>query len=176
MSLQKHQLGYVEGILSAVVNTALFLLKLWVGNRSGSISIVADAWHTLSDTATSLVVIFGFWMSTRPKDSKHPFGHGRSEVIAALVIGTLLAVVGFNFFRESLVELRGRTAAEFSRAAIVVFAVSVVVKEGVAQFSIRAGRRINSPSLAADGWHHRSDAIASGLILLACCSHQTCGG
>jgi cation diffusion facilitator family transporter len=166
MSLKNHQIGYVEGILSAVVNTALFGLKLWAGRESGSVSITADAWHTLSDTLTSLVVVFGFWIASKPRDSKHPFGHGRAEVIAAVVIGTLLAVVGFSFLKESFLQLRERTAAVFSVSAIIVVAVSVVVKEGVAQFSIRAGRRINSKSLVADGWHHRSDAISSGLILV----------
>ena len=166
MSLQKHQLGYLEGAISAVVNTALFGLKIWVGNESGSVSIVADAWHTLSDTFTSLIVVFGFWMARRPRDSEHPFGHGRAEVIAAIVIGTLLAVVGFTFFMDSVNQLRDRTGAVFTGATILVFAISVLVKEGVAQFSLRAGRRLDAKSLIADGWHHRSDAIASALILV----------
>ena len=166
MSLQKYQIGYLEGAISAVVNVVLFGLKIWVGTNAGSVSIVADAWHTLSDTFTSLIVVFGFWISRRPRDSAHPFGHGRAEVIAAIVIGTLLAVVGFTFIMDSIGQLRDRAGAVFSNSTIAVFAISVVVKEGVAQFSLRAGRRIGSKSLAADGWHHRSDAVASAVILI----------
>jgi cation diffusion facilitator family transporter len=145
VKLEKRRMGYLEGLLSAMV---------------------ADAWHTLSDTLTSLVVIFGFWISSRPKDQAHPFGHGRAELIAAVVIGTMLALVGLNFLRDSYHRLRSGEPASFATAAVLVFAVSVAVKEALAQFSIRVGRRYDSQSLVADGWHHRSDAIASALILL----------
>jgi cation diffusion facilitator family transporter len=166
VKLEKRRMGYLEGLLSAVINSGLFGMKIWVGTRAGSVAMVADAWHTLSDTLTSLVVIFGFWISSRPKDQAHPFGHGRAELIAAVVIGTMLALVGLNFLRDSYHRLRSGEPASFATAAVLVFAVSVAVKEALAQFSIRVGRRYDSQSLVADGWHHRSDAIASALILL----------
>lgn len=162
----EQNLGYIEGWVSVVLNTILFGLKYWVGTKYGSISMIADAWHTLSDTLTSLVVIAGFWIAARPADSEHPFGHGRAEAIAAIIIGTLLAVVGFNFLSESIARLRHHQAAQFGMLCIVVFTVSVVLKEALARFSFWAGRRINSQALLADGWHHRSDSIASGLIVV----------
>ncbi len=162
----KRRLGYLEGTLSAVLNTLLFGFKIWVGSAAGSVAMIADAWHTMSDTLTSLVVILGFWISGKPGDRRHPFGHGRAELVAAVVIGTLLGVVGVNFLRDSAVQLRERRGAEFGAAAVLVFAASVLLKEGIAQFSIRAGRRVKSQSLVADGWHHRSDALASALILV----------
>lgn len=162
---EKRRLGYFEGTLSAVLNTLLFGFKIWVGAAAGSVAMIADAWHTMSDTLTSLVVILGFWISGKPGDRKHPFGHGRAELVAAVVIGTLLGVVGVNFLRDSAVQLRERRGAEFDAAALVVFGVSVILKEAIARFSIRAGRRVKSQSLVADGWHHRSDALASALIL-----------
>lgn len=163
---EKRNLGYLEGALSAVLNTLLFGLKIWVGSAAGSVAMIADAWHTMSDTLTSLVVVLGFWVSSRPGDRKHPFGHGRAELVAAVVIGTLLGVVGANFLKDAIVQLRERRGAEFGAAAVIVFAVSVLLKEGIAQFSIRAGRRVKSQALVADGWHHRSDALASALILV----------
>jgi len=167
MEKGKINLGYVEGILSAVVNSGLFILKLWTGMAVGSVAMIADAWHTLSDTLTSLVVIIGFWISGKPSDSKHPFGHGRAELIVALVIGTLLGVVGVGFMKESVVNImKHARPPAFTLFPIVIFAVSVVVKEGMAQFSQWAGRKINSKALIADGWHHRSDAIASALIVV----------
>jgi cation diffusion facilitator family transporter len=166
MNEKDKRLGLLEGILSMIVNVILFGFKMWAGIVSGSVAMVADAWHTLSDSLTSLVVIIGFWISGKPNDYDHPFGHGRAELIGGLIIGVLLGVVGFNFLKESYLTLRGSEAAEFSTFGIIVFSVSVIVKEGLAQFSFWAGKKINSTSLRADGWHHRSDAIASLLIVI----------
>lgn len=166
MKLKKENLGFIEGGLSSVINLLLFFLKLWVGIISHSVAMIADAWHTLSDTLTSLVVIFGFWIARKPADEKHPFGHGRAEVISAVVISTMLALVGLKFLLDSINQLRHHQAVVFTRLAIFIFLISVVLKEALAQFSIWAGKKITSQSLIADGWHHRSDAIASGLIVI----------
>jgi len=166
------KLGYIEGWVSVVINTGLFVLKYMVGLSLGSVAMVADAWHTLSDTLTSIIVIFGFWIAARPADKDHPFGHGRAEAISAVVIGTLLGVVGVSFLRESVVRLQHHQAASFSLFAVAVFSISVLLKEALARFSIWAGRRINAQSLIADGWHHRSDAIASALIVVGALAGQ----
>jgi len=162
----KQKLGYLEGWISIVLNTALFAVKFWAGSRISSVSMVADAWHTLSDTLTSIVVIIGFWIMAKPADEAHPFGHARSESIAAIVIGVLLAVVGGNFLRESILRLVRTQAVSFSLFAIIVFLISVGLKEGLAQFAFWAGKKAEAPSVTADGWHHRSDAIASALIVV----------
>jgi cation diffusion facilitator family transporter len=112
--------------------------------------MTADAWHTLSDTLTSLVVILGFWISGRPKDEEHPFGHGRAKVIAAVVIATLLAVVGASFFRDSIRQLIERKNAAFSTLSLIIFSISVLVKEALARFSLWAGKKTQSQSLVAD--------------------------
>ncbi len=162
----KERIGYIEGILSSILNVILFGMKLIVGVSVGSVSMIADAWHTLSDTLTSLIVILGFWFSSQPEDKEHPFGHGRAEPIAGIIIGVLMGLVGFRFISESVVNLRGHAAAVFDSRSIIVFAVSVLLKEAMAQFAIRAGKKVNSSSLIADGWHHRSDAIASAIIVV----------
>ncbi|MEW5815182.1 MAG: cation diffusion facilitator family transporter [Spirochaetota bacterium] len=166
MELTKKKLGYIEGLSSSIINVGLFALKLWVGIISGSVAMIADSWHTLSDTLTSIVVLFGFWISGKPRDMKHPFGHGRAELIAALIIGTLLGLVGLNFLKDSYLQLKNAHAVRFSLLSIVIFLISVFIKEGLAQFSMWAGRKTKSTSLIADGWHHRSDAIASALIVV----------
>ena len=158
--------GYLEGSISIIINTVLFGLKYWVGIATGSIAIAADAWHSLSDSLTSIVVILGFKISCKRSDRKHPFGHGRAELISSVIIGTLLSLVGFNFLVESVHRFIDRQAAAYSTLAIVIFIISIVLKEGIAQFSIRTGKRIDSRSLIADGWHHRSDSIGSTLILV----------
>jgi len=166
MKIKNENLGYVEGYASAIINTILFGIKLWVGILSNSIAMIADAWHTLSDTLTSVIVIFGFWVSKRPPDEEHPFGHGRAELISAVIISTLLAVVGINFMVDSVNQLRHREAIIFGKLAIIVFLISAIIKEGLAQFSFWAGKQIDSKALIADGWHHRSDAIAAALIVI----------
>jgi len=159
-------IGYLEGTISIILNTFLFGLKYWVGIKTFSIAIIADAWHTLSDSLTSLVVIIGFKVSSKLADKKHPYGHGRAEIISSVIIGTLLAVVGVNFLIASIQRFINHQSASYGNLAVIVFVISVIVKEGLAQFSMRAGEKINSQSLIADGWHHRSDALVSFLVLV----------
>ena len=159
-------IGYLEGTISIILNTLLFGLKYWVGIKTFSIAIIADAWHTLSDSLTSLVVIIGFKVSSKPADKKHPYGHGQAEIISSVIIGTLLAVVGVNFLIASIQRFINHQSASYGNLAVIVFIISVIVKEGLAQFSIRAGKKINSRSLMADGWHHRSDALVSLMVLV----------
>jgi cation diffusion facilitator family transporter len=125
----------------------------------------ADAWHSLSDTFSSFVVIIGFWMASRPADREHPFGHGRAESVAAIVIATILGMVGINFLADSIQRFSEAQPAHFSTLAIIIFSISILAKEAMAQVSIRVGRKIDSESLRADGWHHRSDAITTLLIV-----------
>ncbi|MFH2096677.1 MAG: GNAT family N-acetyltransferase, partial [Bacteroidota bacterium] len=152
--------------ISLVLNTLLFVLKYWAGVVTGSVALIADAWHTLSDSLTSLIVLVGVKASSKPPDKNHPFGHGRAEMIGALVIGILLAIVGFSFLIESIDRLYSKDTVVFGKIAIVATVVSLVVKEGLAQFSIRMGKKFNIKSLIADGWHHRSDALSSLVILI----------
>ncbi len=158
-------LGYAAVAFSIVGNVALFIAKYWAGLSVDSVAMQADAWHTLSDTLTSVIVLAGFWMAARPPDRRHPFGHGRAESVAAVVVGTLLAVAAFSFLRDSVVRLLAGRAAAYSRLSILVFLATVFVKEAMAQVSMYAGRRRDSDALIADGWHHRSDALTSLLIV-----------
>lgn len=153
--------------LSIVLNILLFALKYWAGVVSNSVALIADAWHTLSDSISSLAVLVGLKYAQQPADLEHPYGHGRAELIASLVVGVLLAVVGFNFLAESVVYLRNRVAFSYGPVAIWVTLVSVVVKEIMARYSITTGKKLKLNSLKADGWHHRSDALSSLVILLA---------
>lgn len=166
MHSETKRLAYVEAIVSMALNSVLFGLKIWAGLMTGSIAIIADAWHTLSDSFTSLVVLLGARASAMPADRDHPFGHGRAELVASIVIGVLLAVVGVNFLIESVKTLLARETAEFSTFAAIVFAVSALSKEAIARYSFWAARKTGYRALKADAWHHRSDAIASVLILI----------
>jgi len=155
-----------EGWLSILINTLLFVLKYWAGVVTGSLALIADAWHTLSDSISSIVLLLGIKYSQKPADKDHPFGHGRSELVVSLLIGALLAFVAFYFAMEGVAKIRDRVSTSYGTLAIVATVVSIVAKEGLAQAAFIIGKRTGSISVTADGWHHRSDSIASVLILI----------
>lgn len=157
--------AYFEGWLSIIVNILLFGLKYWAGIVSGSVAIIADAWHTLSDSISSVIVILGARTSKIPPDKEHPFGHGRAELIASLIIGVFLSVIAFDFLVQSISRLKNHESAEFGTIAIIAIVASVILKEILAQIAFWAGKKSNNSSLKADGWHHRSDAISSVVVL-----------
>jgi cation diffusion facilitator family transporter len=161
-----NKLSYAEGWISIAVNLALFALKYWAGIVTDSIAITADAWHTLSDSLTSIIVIVGVKISAKPADKEHPFGHGRAEWIAAIVIGISLALIAFNFISESLQRVRHHEAAHYGIIAITVTVISIVMKEALAQYAIWIGKKTGSRAVKADAWHHRSDALSSVIILV----------
>ncbi|MBN2406267.1 MAG: cation transporter [Elusimicrobia bacterium] len=163
--MNRKSLGLIEGWVSIFINTVLFVLKMWAGISVNSVSMVADAWHTISDSLSSIVLVIGFCISGKHADEEHPFGHGRAESIVSVIIVTILAFVGLNFIKESVIKLRSHSPAVLELTGAVIFLVSAAVKELLAQFSFWAARRAESVSLEADGWHHRSDAVVSVLIV-----------
>jgi cation diffusion facilitator family transporter len=160
------RLGNIEGWLSIAGNIGLFVLKYWAGAVTGSVALIADAWHTLSDSFSSVIVLVGIQVSKKPADREHPFGHGRAELIASMIIGMLLVGIAINFFSESIDKLKSHEAVDFGAIALIAVIASILVKEGLAQYAIWAGKKTGSNSLRADGWHHRTDAISSVLILI----------
>ena len=155
----------LEGWISVAANILLFGLKFWAGIVSNSIAIIADAWHTLSDSISSVIVLIGVKISRKPADKEHPFGHGRAELIASVVIGVLLALIGFEFVLKGIEKIRNKEDATYGTIAIIVTIISIVIKELLAQYAFWAAKKTNLKSLKADGWHHRSDAISSVVIL-----------
>ncbi|MDA3928713.1 MAG: cation diffusion facilitator family transporter [Prolixibacteraceae bacterium] len=164
--MDKVKAGYLEGIVSVIANSILFVLKFWAGITTGSIALTADAWHTLSDSLSSIIVIVAVKLSSKKPDNEHPFGHGRWEQIAALFIAFLLAIIAFDFLRDSIVQFKNQEATEFGAIAIVVTVISIIVKEALAQYAFYIGRKINNVSIKADGWHHRTDALSSVIVLV----------
>jgi len=165
-NITSSRLSIRAGWVSIFTNLGLFALKYWAGLASGSVALIADAWHTLSDSISSVLVIGGVKLSQKPADKSHPFGHGRYELIATIIIGCLLIWVSYNFLAESVEKLQNKEAAKYGAFAIIATIISVISKEGLAQYSFYIGRKTNSRVVSADGWHHRSDAISSIVILV----------
>ncbi len=160
------KIAYTEGWLSIFVNIILFILKYWAGIASGSLAIITDAWHSLSDSVSSVVVILGTKFASKPADEKHPFGHGRIETVTALFIGAFLLVIAFNFFYDAIERFNSEDKHNYGAFAIWVTIVAIVMKELSAQYALWASRKTGLLSLKADAWHHRSDAISSVVIII----------
>lgn len=165
-NMLRKKLTKQEGWVSIVLNTLLFVVKYWAGVVSGSLALMADAWHTLSDSLSSLFVLVSAKISFKKPDKEHPFGHGRYELVTSIFIGILLILVGLNFVKEGVVKFIERQDAEYGLIAIVVTIVSILLKEGLAQYAFWAGKKVDSDALKADAWHHRSDALSSVVILV----------
>ncbi len=157
---------YREGIISIFANLALFVLKLWAGLTSASVALIADAWHTLSDSISSVAVIVGTRLSAQKPDKEHPFGHGRWEYITAFLIALFLGFIAVEFVRDSVKHFLDHQSANFGTLAIVVTAISIVVKELLAQYALYMWRKTDNATVKADAWHHRSDALSSVVVLV----------
>ena len=163
--MDKTKGGYIEGIVSILINTILFFAKMWAALVTGSIALAADAWHTLSDSASSVVVVIAAKLSSKKADKEHPFGHGRWEHIASLFIAVILGIIAYDFLRKSIEQFYSKEKVEYGLLAIIVTIVSIVVKEGLAQYAFYIARKTDNSSVKADGWHHRSDALSSVVVL-----------
>ena len=164
--MNKAKAQVFEGVLSVVVNTLLFGVKFWVGMITGSIALIADAWHTLSDALTSVFVAFSVKLQSKKADKEHPFGHGRWEQISSIFVAFILGIIGYDFLRNSITRFNNRESVEFGIIAIVVTAVSIVIKEALAQIAFYIGRKTDNVIVKADGWHHRSDSLSSVVVLI----------
>ena len=166
----KTNAAYTEGTVSIVVNALLFAIKMWASVVSGSIALAADAWHTLSDSLTSIMVVVAAKFSSKKADKDHPFGHGRWEQIAALFMAVILGIIGYDFMKESIMRLQagegGGDKAVFGMIALVVTIVSIIVKEAMSQYAFYLGKKYENEAITADGWHHRSDALSSIPVLI----------
>ena len=148
-----------------VVNLVLSIVKLIAGLVGRSGAMVADAVHSFSDLATDVVVIAFARISAKPRDPGHDYGHGKYETLATIIISLALAVVGAGILVDSIERIRivldGGLLPRPGVIALVAAVVSIIVKEILYRYTVRVGRQIQSPSVIANAWHHRSDALSS---------------
>ena len=147
------------------VNMVLFLFKLVAGFVGRSGAMIADAVHSASDFATDVVVLAFVRISSKPRDDDHKWGHGKYETLASLIIGVALFAIGVDILIDSAAKIKAVVGGEVlprpGVIAIIAAALSIVVKEALYQWSVRVGKQTESPSVMANAWHHRSDALSS---------------
>lgn len=164
--------GILEGWLSVLINLVLGILKIIFGIIIGSISLLADGIHSLSDMVTSFIVIISFYLGRKPSDEEHPFGHERVEQIAALIMAVLIGVSGFELIKSGIERTINPQTVQMSVIAIVLLILTIFLKELLGRISKYYGEKIYSTALEADSWHHRTDAVSSILVIIAILSSQ----
>ena len=157
------------GILSGAVGIALNLLlsagKLFAGLMTGSISITADAFNNLSDAGSSVVTLVGFKLAGQKADDGHPFGHGRMEYLAGLLVSLMILLVGVELGRSSIGKILRPEEVDFSLVSTGILAASILVKLWMGQFNRGLGRKIGSAAMAATAADSLSDAVATAAVL-----------
>ena len=176
MADQRTHTIYRVTLLGMFLNIVLFAFKLVAGIVGRSGAMVADAVHSASDFATDIVVLLFVRISAKPRDDDHDWGHGKYETLASLIIGVVLLAVGVELLVESVEKISAVVAGEVlprpGIIAIIAAAVSIIAKEALYQYSMRVGRKLDSPSVIANAWHHRSDALSSiGSLLGIGCAY-----
>ena len=168
----RSRIGKFQGWISVTVNSLMFFLKLAIGILIGSISVIADAVHTFSDVISSAVVIWGFNEAEKPADKEHPYGHGRAEYVATLIIAVLLIVAGIEFIESSIDRIIHPILIEPAWWMIIAIASTIFIKIFTANYAEYLSSKIASGTLHADAWHHRTDAISSLLVAVAMLSSK----
>jgi cation diffusion facilitator family transporter len=149
-----------------VGNLLLAVTKGAVGFASGSKALLADAANSASDVAGSLTALIGLRAANKPPDKEHPYGHGKAESVASIIVSVLLLFVGAELFIGAAKTIFGRLAEAPAWYAALALLISIVVKEAMYQYTIRAGRKLSSQTLVTVAWDHRADVLASAAALL----------
>lgn len=142
-------------------NIILATMKGIVGYMSNSKALIADAVNSASDVAGSIAVLIGLKAAKLPPDKDHPYGHGKAESIAAIIVSVLLLLVGFEIATSSVKSIYEGVEAAPAWYALIAILISIVAKEVLFQYKYRLGKQISSQALIANAWDHRSDVYSS---------------
>jgi cation diffusion facilitator family transporter len=153
--------------IGLLTNIGLSGLKFAAGYFGRSQALIADAIHSLTDTTTDIAIIAGSHYWSRPADEDHPYGHRRLETLVTAFIGIMLVAAGIGIGWEAISTLHKKQAASPGWIAFYAAMASIVVKEVLYRWTAAVGKKIKSPALGANAWHHRTDAISSLPVLIA---------
>jgi cation diffusion facilitator family transporter len=162
----RQKAGMLSGGVGIVLNLLLFGGKLLAGLLTASIAVVADAFNNLSDAASSVVTLVGFRMAGQKADKDHPFGHGRIEYLAGLLVSLVILLVGFELLKSSIEKIFSPTPVDFSPLSLGILAVAILVKLWMYSINHRLGVHFSSAAMAATAADSLSDSIATGAVLV----------
>lgn len=157
--------GVLASVTGIFCNILLFAAKWLIGYLLHSISVMADAFNNLSDAGSSIISLIGVKMAGKPADKEHPFGHGRIEYIAALIVAFLVMEVGFTFFKSAIAKIREPEELHFQAVSMFILFLSVAVKLWMGVFNKNLGKRINSQVMMATAADSMGDVITTGATI-----------
>lgn len=171
---------YKVTLVGFALNFFLVIGKLVAGILGRSGAMIADAVHSVSDFATDFVVLFFVKLSAKPKDEDHDYGHGKFETLASIIIGLALLIVGVGIIisgsKSIFYAIKGEILPQPGVIAIYAALISILSKEWMYRYTIKVGKKVNSSSLKANAWHHRSDAFSSVGTLIGIAGAHFLGG
>ena len=155
--------GIRSTLIGIIVNAALALVKGVTGFLGNSYALIADAIESASDVVSSIIVLSGLRIAAKPRDSDHPYGHGKAEPVAAMIVALSLVGAAITIVIQSIHEIitPHHAPAPFT---LIVLGIVIVTKETLFRFVFRVGQRVRSIAVKSDAWHHRSDAITSAAV------------
>ncbi|GGC93398.1 cation diffusion facilitator family transporter [Enterococcus wangshanyuanii] len=159
--------GIFAGIMGLLSNLLLFVSKLLIGLVSGSVSIMADAMNNLSDTVSSVLTLVGFYISGKPADKEHPYGHERFEYISGMLVSLLITFVGFQFFMTSIDRIRDPQSIKVTPVILVVLLLSILIKVWQGIFYQRIAKKIDSNALVATAKDSLNDVFTTIAVLVS---------
>lgn len=162
----RERYGRLAGTAGIVLNLLLFLGKLLAGILTGAISVMADAFNNLSDAGSSVVTLVGFRLAGQEADADHPFGHGRMEYLAGLVVSMLILLVGVELGKSSVEKILRPEETELTILTGVILICSVLVKLWMGWFNGTLSRKIKSDALKATAADSHTDAVATSVVLI----------
>ena len=157
-------------LTGAVVNCGLACLQITFGLLGKSQALLADGFHTLSDLCTDFIVLYASRRASKAADEDHPYGHGRIETLASMVLGAMLALVGVGIGIRGVESIFDPSPVNPETITIVFASLAIVAKESLYHYTLRAARATHSSMLEANAWHHRSDVLSSIVVVTFSCA------
>ncbi len=161
--------------IGAAVNLSLSILKIIIGLISGSLAVITDGVHSLSDLVTDFAVLLGSHLGAKEPDPEHPYGHGRMETFSSLFIAIILIIVAAAMVYNASMAIARTDPGQIQKISLfatLVALISVIAKEAVYRITRNAAEQTKSTALYANAWHHRSDAASSVVVLIGLSAQQ----
>lgn len=162
----RNQYGILCGIVGICFNVFLFAFKFFAGILSNSVAVVADAFNNLSDATGSIVTILGFKISGKKPDAEHPFGHGRMEYIAGMIVSFLIIIMGYELLKSSIGAIKNPEPLKTDFLTIVILSVSILVKFYMYFYNHSLAKKMNSVVMEATAKDSLNDTISTGVVLV----------
>jgi len=153
-------------LVGAAVNCGLAALQIFFGLFGKSQALLADGMHTLSDLSTDFIVLYASKRAAREADEDHPYGHGRIETLASMLLGAILAAVGIGIGIRGIESIVDPQQTDPEPITILFAVLAIVAKESLYHYTMRAARAVHSSILESNAWHHRSDALSSVVVVV----------